>query len=156
MQALQPQINALRTKLKEEQLQSVEGQLEKAGASPGVVRFEANRSLTGMGHERFGAAGLREVDLDVRQLRVGLGDAVPHQADLQGQSRDPQGRTVGTKKDDPLSEDEIRAIRAIRDALGDNFAIYADAANSKALAREQEGLLAEGPPARSRRGRPSR
>ncbi len=27
--------------------------VEKQSATPGVVRFEANRSLTGMGHERF-------------------------------------------------------------------------------------------------------
>ena len=29
---------------------------EKQGASPSVVRFETNRSLTGMGHERFASA----------------------------------------------------------------------------------------------------
>lgn len=29
--------------------------VEKQSATPGVVRFEANRSLTGMGHERFAA-----------------------------------------------------------------------------------------------------
>ncbi|MBA3606694.1 MAG: hypothetical protein H0W46_12140, partial [Acidimicrobiia bacterium] len=28
---------------------------EKASTSPGVVRFELNRALTGMGHEYFGA-----------------------------------------------------------------------------------------------------
>jgi hypothetical protein len=27
--------------------------VEKQSATPGIVRFEANRSLTGMGHERF-------------------------------------------------------------------------------------------------------
>lgn len=30
---------------------------EKASASPGVVRFELNRALTGMGHERFRSSG---------------------------------------------------------------------------------------------------
>jgi hypothetical protein len=32
---------------------------EKVTAQPGVVRYEANRSLTGMGHERYAAS--REV-----------------------------------------------------------------------------------------------
>jgi hypothetical protein len=31
------------------------GVVEKPSATPGVVRFELNRSLTGMGHERFGS-----------------------------------------------------------------------------------------------------
>lgn len=31
--------------------------VEKPSTVPGVVRFEANRNLTGMGHERFAAAG---------------------------------------------------------------------------------------------------
>jgi hypothetical protein len=30
---------------------------EKRSTSPGVVRFELNRALTGMGHERFRSAG---------------------------------------------------------------------------------------------------
>jgi hypothetical protein len=30
--------------------------VEKPGSRPGVVRFELNRNLTGMGHERFAAA----------------------------------------------------------------------------------------------------
>ena len=30
--------------------------VEKRTSRPGVVRFEANRSLTGMGHERFTTA----------------------------------------------------------------------------------------------------
>lgn len=30
--------------------------IEKPAAGPGVVRFEANRSLTGMGHERYVAS----------------------------------------------------------------------------------------------------
>ena len=30
---------------------------EKSSTSPGVVRFELNRALTGMGHEYFGAIG---------------------------------------------------------------------------------------------------
>ena len=30
--------------------------VEKPSATPGVVRFELNRSLSGMGHERFGSA----------------------------------------------------------------------------------------------------
>ena len=30
--------------------------IEKRSSTPGVVRFEANRSLTGQGHERFASA----------------------------------------------------------------------------------------------------
>jgi hypothetical protein len=30
--------------------------VEKPSASPGIVRFESNRTLTGMGHERFASA----------------------------------------------------------------------------------------------------
>lgn len=30
--------------------------MQKATSSPGVVRFELNRSLTGMGHERYNSA----------------------------------------------------------------------------------------------------
>jgi hypothetical protein len=45
---------------------------EKPSASPGVVRFELNRSLTGMGHERYrsrdDATGDRIVDELVRRL----------------------------------------------------------------------------------------
>ena len=33
------------------------GVVEKPSSSPGVVRFELNRSLSGMGHERFAAGG---------------------------------------------------------------------------------------------------
>jgi hypothetical protein len=32
------------------------GVVEKRSATPGVVRFELNRSLSGMGHERFASA----------------------------------------------------------------------------------------------------
>ncbi len=32
------------------------GVVEKPSSAPGVVRFELNRSLSGMGHERFGSA----------------------------------------------------------------------------------------------------
>jgi hypothetical protein len=31
--------------------------VEKPSTLPGIVRFEANRTLTGMGHERFASAG---------------------------------------------------------------------------------------------------
>ena len=45
---------------------------EKPTATPGVVRFETNRNLTGMGHERFkgadDAVGNRPVDELARQL----------------------------------------------------------------------------------------
>ncbi len=34
----------------------VVGVVEKPSAAPGVVRFELNRSLSGMGHERFSTA----------------------------------------------------------------------------------------------------
>ena len=46
--------------------------VEKPTAAPGVVRFETNRSLTGMGHERFRSAadapGRRPVDELARRL----------------------------------------------------------------------------------------
>lgn len=45
---------------------------EKPSATPGVVRFELNRSLTGMGHERYrsrdDASGDRIVDELARRL----------------------------------------------------------------------------------------
>lgn len=45
---------------------------EKPSATPGIVRFELNRSLTGMGHERYpdreAASGDRIVDELVRRL----------------------------------------------------------------------------------------
>ncbi|MDQ1438853.1 MAG: hypothetical protein QOK43_2482 [Acidimicrobiaceae bacterium] len=45
---------------------------EKPTAQPGVVRFEINRSLTGMGHERYRsadqAAGDRPPDVLARRL----------------------------------------------------------------------------------------
>jgi hypothetical protein len=45
---------------------------EKPTAMPGVVRFETNRNLTGMGHERYrgaeDAVGGRPVDELARQL----------------------------------------------------------------------------------------
>lgn len=45
---------------------------EKPSATPGVVRFELNRSLTGMGHERYpnreAATGDRIVDELARRL----------------------------------------------------------------------------------------
>lgn len=46
--------------------------LEKRSSVPGVVRFEINRSLTGMGHERYrsraAAVGVRPVDELARRL----------------------------------------------------------------------------------------
>jgi len=46
--------------------------VEKPSATPGVVRFELNRSLTGMGHERYtardAAVGDRIVDELARRL----------------------------------------------------------------------------------------
>jgi hypothetical protein len=45
---------------------------EKPTTTPGVVRFETNRNLTGMGHERYRSAadatGRRPVDELARQL----------------------------------------------------------------------------------------
>ena len=45
---------------------------EKPTSSPGVVRFETNRNLTGMGHERYrraeDAVGVRPVDELARRL----------------------------------------------------------------------------------------
>jgi hypothetical protein len=45
---------------------------EKPSATPGVVRFDLNRSLTGMGHERYRSAedatGVRIVDELARRL----------------------------------------------------------------------------------------
>ena len=46
--------------------------VEKPSARPGIVRFETNRSLTGMGHERYtsrdDATGDRPVDELARRL----------------------------------------------------------------------------------------
>ena len=46
--------------------------IEKSTTHPGVVRFELNRSLTGMGHERYAsrdsATGVRPVDELARRL----------------------------------------------------------------------------------------
>jgi hypothetical protein len=46
--------------------------VEKPSSRPGVVRFEANRSLSGMGHERYAsradAVGQRPVDELARRL----------------------------------------------------------------------------------------
>lgn len=46
--------------------------IEKSTTRPGVVRFELNRSLTGMGHERYAsrdsATGVRPVDELARRL----------------------------------------------------------------------------------------
>ena len=46
--------------------------VEKKSSVPGVVRFEANRSLTGMGHERYlqrsDAIGVRPPDELARRL----------------------------------------------------------------------------------------
>jgi hypothetical protein len=46
--------------------------IEKPTTKPGVIRFELNRSLTGMGHERYSsrasATGVRPVDELARRL----------------------------------------------------------------------------------------
>lgn len=46
--------------------------IEKPTTTPGVVRFETNRNLTGMGHERYksvdDAVGVRPVDELARRL----------------------------------------------------------------------------------------
>ena len=46
--------------------------IEKPTSTPGVVRFETNRNLTGMGHERYKSAedavGVRPVDELARRL----------------------------------------------------------------------------------------
>ena len=54
---------------------------EKPSATPGIVRFELNRSLTGMGHERYrspdDATGERVVDELARRLfATGKVDAI--------------------------------------------------------------------------------
>ena len=41
---------------------------EKKSATPGVVRFELNRSLTGMGHERYPSAAAATGDRIVDEL----------------------------------------------------------------------------------------
>lgn len=55
---------------------------EKPSSSPGVVRFETNRNLTGMGHERYASAadavGDRHVDELARQLFAKGGAAGVH------------------------------------------------------------------------------
>jgi hypothetical protein len=55
---------------------------EKPSASPGVVRVETNRNLTGMGHERYkgpeDAVGGRHVDELARRLFAHGGVAAVH------------------------------------------------------------------------------
>lgn len=46
----------------------------KPSSNPGVVRFEINRSITGMGHERYGAAPGPEWDRPVDELARRLFD----------------------------------------------------------------------------------
>ena len=56
--------------------------VEKPSSKPGVVRFEINRSLTGMGHERYRsvdeAAGDRPPDVLARRLFERGGVAAVH------------------------------------------------------------------------------
>lgn len=56
--------------------------VEKPSSRPGVVRFEINRSLTGMGHERYQPAddidGVRPVDELARRLFAHGGVAGVH------------------------------------------------------------------------------
>jgi hypothetical protein len=57
------------------------GVVEKVSATPGVVRFEANRNLTGQGHDRYSsytsAAGVRPSAVLARRLfDTGRVDAV--------------------------------------------------------------------------------
>ena len=42
--------------------------VKKPSSNPGVVRFEINRSITGMGHERYGSAPGPELDRPVDEL----------------------------------------------------------------------------------------
>lgn len=42
--------------------------VKKPSSNPGVVRFEINRSITGMGHERYGTAPGPEHDRPVDEL----------------------------------------------------------------------------------------
>lgn len=42
--------------------------VKKPSSNPGVVRFEINRSITGMGHERYGGAPGPEMDRAVDEL----------------------------------------------------------------------------------------
>jgi len=42
--------------------------VRKPSSNPGVVRFEINRSITGMGHERYGGAPGPEYDRPVDEL----------------------------------------------------------------------------------------
>lgn len=55
---------------------------EKRSATPGIVRFETNRNLTGMGHERYrgpeDAVGDRHVDELARRLFAHGGAAAIH------------------------------------------------------------------------------
>ena len=42
--------------------------VKKPSSNPGVVRFEINRSITGMGHERYGGAPGPELDRPCDEL----------------------------------------------------------------------------------------
>jgi hypothetical protein len=56
--------------------------VQKPSATPGVIRFETNRNLTGMGHERYRSAaeatGTRPVDELARRLFAAGGVEVVH------------------------------------------------------------------------------
>jgi hypothetical protein len=56
--------------------------VEKPSQTPGIARFELNRSLTGMGHERYGSAeailGERPVDELARRLFASGGVQTVH------------------------------------------------------------------------------
>jgi len=48
--------------------------VEKASSNPGVVRFEINRSITGMGHERYASAADAQTDRPPDELARRLFD----------------------------------------------------------------------------------
>lgn len=79
------------------------GVVEKASATPGVVRFEANRNLTGQGHDRYpsysSAVGVRPSAVLARRLfDTGRVDAVHVFANIVTVSLKVGYQTTGLKE----------------------------------------------------------
>jgi hypothetical protein len=79
------------------------GVLEKVSTTPGVVRFEANRNLTGQGHDRYpsydSAVGVRPSAVLARRLfDTGRVDAVHIFANIVTVSLKPGYQATGLKE----------------------------------------------------------
>ena len=145
---------------------------EKASATPGVIRFETNRTFSGMGHERFGsvadAYGSTPSDELARRLfATGQVDAVHVMANivtvdlLKGHRSDgladvvrnlyqywQPGMEPPVFEDEPADESEAAAAPAANDGGGGDGG--GDAALSEAAKRVPMHLLERSRAARER------